>query len=316
MAVAIRYRTPYEVAIQARDLGSGKPVTNILYFRCQKQIVAPPAFGAPIAGPSDIATFAGGVLANWEANVVPLLNANYKLIQYVFRAMLGKRYGTPIFPITALIPGTPIALTTGIPHGLNTGDTVSVQGVTSPAVANGQYTCTVTGPNALTLNGTSVVAVWSGDGYIQKVAGPLQIFYADKYTLSSTAVGGVVGDALPLFATLSVRRFNGGVGRHFRSRISLSPISESDGKDGTITPGVLTAFGVGLNLGVGDADNGGSDAGSKLMTDCVFSKAVAFSQASPWTQSDTFMFDETRMNPQPNTGSLVRRKPRLTAAIV
>jgi hypothetical protein len=57
-------------------------------------------------------------------------------------------------PISAIATGNPCTITTGSAHGLSTGDTVTISGVTggifSPAI-NGTFTVTVTGANTFTV---------------------------------------------------------------------------------------------------------------------------------------------------------------------
>jgi hypothetical protein len=314
---AIRYKVPYEVSVQARDLGSGKPVTNILFYRTQIQGVAPPAYGGAIAGSGDTATLLANIRTNWVGSIIPRLNANYKVQQYVMRAILGKRFSTPAVPIAALVPGAPTTVTTSVAHGLVSGQQINVFGVTTPAGVNGIWTITVTSPTTLSLNGSVIVGVWSGDGQLQLVAGAVEFLYADKSTLTPVAdVGLVVGDALPLFATASIRRFNAGIGRNFRSRFSLSPMSEVDALDGGFTGAQKALMVIALAAMNVTIANGGTDPGSSFSIQCVVSKKVAFGQPTPFPDNQPWSFAVSSFAQQPNCGSLVRRKPKLTSVIV
>lgn len=312
---SIRNRVPYEVSLFARDAGSGRPLTNIFYLRNNVQSVAPPAYGAAIAGASDLATLLTAFQTVWGTSVAPLLNQNFKGSALTARAIIGKRYGSPLLPITSLIAGANTQITTGSPHGFTTGKTVSVTGITTPTGLNAQWVVTVIDSFNFTLNGGLSAGAWSGDGQVQIVKGPLQFLYDDVVTIADGNNGTQTSDALPLYCTASVRRINAGAGRNFRSRLSFSPISEGDSVDGGFTTAAKTAWSTALGALVGTFNNGGSDATSKFSVHVAVSKAKAFSVPSPFAQSDSWCKDVSSMILQRNTGSLIRRKPRLTSII-
>jgi hypothetical protein len=56
--------------------------------------------------------------------------------------------------IAAVRDGTPLTVETVADHGYATGDQVKVSGIFFPAVVNGTWTVTVTGPRSFTLNGS------------------------------------------------------------------------------------------------------------------------------------------------------------------
>ena len=60
----------------------------------------------------------------------------------------------------------PIVLTTGAPHGLQTGMQVSISGVTGNTAANGTATITVITPTSFSLNGSAGNAPWAGGGTV------------------------------------------------------------------------------------------------------------------------------------------------------
>ena len=313
---AIRYRVPYQLAVKAHDVASGKTVSNILYYRSGIQGAAPPAYGEPIAGASSGATLLAAVKARFEANIVPLLNANYELDEYQMAAMAGKRYSTPLNPILALVSSLNAIIVTAGPHGLATGAFVNVVGVTIPADVNGIWPITTIDPTSFSLDGTVPFVLWSGDGAYQLPGASSELLLADMVTATSAAVGGVVGEALPLYVTASVRRLNGGIGRNFRSRLSFSPMSEDDNLDGGWEVATKTAWAAALStMFATGVDNGGSDAGSKLSAGAVVSKRIAMGLPTPFVQSASWCQDITGWSLQRNAGSLTRRKPRLTAVI-
>jgi len=312
----VQYRVPYQIAVRAHDLGSGKSIVNLFYARCNVQTGTPPAYGAAIAGGGSTAT----TLANFVtlfAGLRALLNENYETIAYVMRPVLGKKYSTVSRGIAGLTSSLLIRVSTGTPHGLLTGDIVFIYGVTTPAGANGQWVVTVISPTSFDLVGSTPGAVWSGDGYWQLASGINDLLFGDSTEVTSADPGGTSGDALPLIATASVRRINAGVGRHFRSRFSLSPWSESDQVNGRFTTAQLAVIQAALATFAAAASwqNGGTDASSKFMEHIAFSQQIALGLASPFTSADAFTRTVNSMSAQPNLGSLVRRKPRLTAPI-
>lgn len=316
MGSAIRNLVPYEIAVNAVDLGSGKPITNLLYYRNKVQTVGPPAYGANIAGSGDTSTLLNNVLTVWDLNIVPLLNANYKMQSGVIRAIIGKRYGTPIQAIVSLVPQANTQIKVGAPHGLTTGNTVAVAGITTPTGLNQNWVITVIDSVTFELNGAGSSGVWSGDGSIQRVRGQLQFVYADQAAQTDSETGGITDDALPLFVSASVRRISSGTGRNFRSRLSISPLSEEDSLDGGWTAATKTAWATALNtVAAATPENGGTDATSKFSDQLVVSKALAFTLPSPFTLSSLWASPVNSMLLQRNAGSIVRRKPRLTSVI-
>jgi hypothetical protein len=317
MGLPVRYRVPYEVNIYGTDLGSGKKVSNGLYLKCGIQTVAPPAYGAAIAGPSDEDVFTVNLATVWQAAILPLLNKNYRFDGVRARAIIGKIFSTPLQAIVAFFPGIPAVIGTGSPHGLTTGDLISIAGVATPVGSNGIWIVTVLSPTTLQLNGSNLIGGWSLGGTWQVVDAYPQFLYVDNdpYPYPGTPVGGNDADGLPLYATASCRRFNSGVGRAFRSRISISPLSEDDQSDGAFNAGFPAALNAGLNTLIGPIDNSGTDAGSHLMYPMAVAKSIALTTPSPYTQSDTWTAQVYSMMVQPNMGSLVRRKPKLTTPI-
>lgn len=316
MGAPIRYKVPYRVTVTARDLGSTKSLSNSWYFRTGTQQVAPPAYGGVIAGSGDTEVFIEEFRTAF-ANVRALLNHNYSTLDYICSALIGKRYKTPVNAIASLtIFGGYLQISTGVPHGLVTGDPVFIGNVTIPASANGVYNVTTVNTTTFTIPVPGAAGPWSGDGFWQEATGDKEFILADTTVVPHTDVGGIAGDALPLFATASIRRLNAGTGRNFRSRASLSPMSEADSLDGGWTTAAKTAWAAGLSdYLISLMDNGGSDSGSRFMADIAVSQSIAMSLASPFTQSDTWTSLLTGLALQPNAGSLVRRKPKLTSPI-
>lgn len=148
------------------------------------------------------------------------------------------------------------------------------------------------------------------------MAGSQSLRYADLETLASNAVGGIAGDALPLFNSASIARNNAGIGRHFRSRFSLSPMSEGSNIDGGWVNAFRAATVISLTGFNTTYANGGTDATSGLSRCVAFSRELALIQADPFTASVPFSQDIVDYTMQRNAGSVLRRKPKLNVVIV
>jgi hypothetical protein len=310
----VRYRVPYEIACNALDVGSGRRVSNIIYVRTALSAGPAPAYGDPVAG-SDNAVLLASIVTAWNANIHGILNQNYAQSNFTMRAILGKQYKTPFQTIMALLPGAPIIIQTTSPHGLVTGNSVYVQGVTSPPAANGVWGITVITTDSFSLTGSNSALLWSGDGQFQLATGAYQFAYADKVVQISATFGAIVGDALPLFSCASIRRNNAGIGKSFRSRLSMSPMSESDSLDGGLLPARITAINAAF-AGFNDFyANGGTDAGAGQSANIAVSKKIASTLPLIFPNSDAWAKGNVTFSVQRNLGSLVRRKPRLTSII-
>jgi len=315
MGAPVRFGIPYQITIRASDLGSGKAISNALYYRAFGSTGPPPAYGDVVAGPSDLSLVTANFKLAWDG-IRALLNHNYSTVDYTTRSIIGKRYSSPAMPIFSLVSSLSTIVVTGLPHGLVTGDIINVFGVTGPPAANGVWVITVMSPTTFSLNGSGTFLVWSGDGSWQKANGKQEFLYGDKDVLVDSSVGGIAGDALPLFSSASVRRLNAGVGRHFRSRLSLSPMSEADSLDGGWIPATRTAWAAALATFVNATiNNGSSNIGQSFMFPIVVSTQLGLALATPFTQASSWTQSITSMTLQRNAGSMVRRKPRLTVAI-
>jgi len=315
MAANIRYRVPYEMVMAADDLSSGKPVRNIFYLRNASHTAPAPGYGTFLPG-SDLATLVTNVYNQWNALIMNNLNANYKAASLTAQAIIGKRYATPFLPMANVIAGTPVQVETSFPHGLLTGDVVSIAGVTGPTGVNGLWIITVITATRFSLDGSTAAGAWTFDGSLQLASGQLQWLYTDKHVKIVSDTGLSVGDMLPLFVTGSVRRLNGGVGRNFRSGLRVSPYSELHQNEGKWDPVVKAAIQTNFTTFLTQAYlNGATDPNAAESYHWVISKAIAFTKASPFTEADSFTASVTGAEFRPNTGSLVRRKPKLGAPI-
>ena len=314
----IKYLVPYEVAIKAGDSKSGKPITNILYVKTGTQLVAPPAYGAPIAGNGSTATLLASVRTVWTGNVTPLLSANYVTSEYIMRSIVGKTYKTPARAIGSLVPGTPVTVVTATKHQMVTGNTVRLSGITTPAPLNADWNVVVIDDYTFSLAGSSSATAWSGDGFAQALIGDAGFLYGDAEILTAADVGGIAGDACPLINSFSLRRIGQSATRNFRSRLSLGPVPEASQVNGKLTAGAVTAWAAAATAlaGLTGIVNGGSEVpGSGDSHLGQVSKQLAMSQTAPFTNSNTWFTFTQNYQVRPNCGSMLRRKPKLTASI-
>jgi hypothetical protein len=311
MAVLVLNLVPYEVVFQAEDLASGKPISNTRYVR---SVDSGGAYGADIAG-SDVATFLQAMLTQWTTGVNPMcdnLSVNYQMIKVGARAIIGHGYPSASIACGATIGATTVTFSTVSPHLINVGDLVLVTGFTSPVDLNQSYQVQAV-PDAFTVivNLTTAGPV-VGTGTIQLAAGRHTFRYQDNVEIFDTTIGGVAGDALPLFNDFSIRRINTGVGRNWKSRISVAIVAEDDQSNGTISNTRITALNA---TGTQMAAGGWATGGAVNMNEYALSKQRAFNDSSPFVQAETWTKPVTAYVVRPNIGSFVKRKPRLTAPI-
>lgn len=312
----IRYRWVYEVKIKASDQKSGKLISNILYYR--NQVDTGFAYGDPIPGSSD-AVFINSVQANFATGsplTVDILSENYVTSEFQSRGIYGRAYPQPTLAITSLAPGlTSSIITTSVAHGFSVGDNVSIQGVTGPSGVNGSWNVTQVDTPTQFRIGFVFSGSWTGDGAVQLAAGPQEFTYMDNFVEAEAIDGDIAGEAVPLFSDASIRRINTGVGRNWKSRLSMAPIAETSQLNGKFTTAFATIFGTWSTRMMTAALNAATTNPSNRMMLVAVSKKIAMAQPTPFTTSDKFAQDVTSLVLQPNLGSLVRRKPRLTSVI-
>lgn len=312
---SVLWGVPYEITTVASDLKSGKPVTNRFFYRADGSSGPEPAYGTPVNGDGDTQDVLTSFVTAFE-ELLAILSVNYQVREYVLRSIVGKRYATPSHSVAGLINSLTIIIQTAAPHGLVTGSTVYIYGVANPVSANGLWVVTVLDSTKFSLNGSVPGTGWSGDGYWQLPSGTVELQYGDRDVFEFTSLGAITGDALPLFVSASIRRINAGVGRHWRSRISLSPMGESQAAQGAWTVAGKAAIDAALTAFLdSDVVNGSTDPGQAVMSPSVISPSLALGLATPFTSSFTWCKVCSGLICQPNPGSITRRKPRLTASI-
>jgi len=308
MAEQMLNQVPYECTLAATDTKSGKPITNILYYR---DLNPGGIYAAPIVG-SDQATFNAALLAAWTGNILSVLSSHYVMTSLRTRAIVGWKWGTPLRDLAGSTPSlTFTSLTTGQPHGFTSGNAVAVLGTAGVTGLNGVHgPITVTSANQFTIP-VALTGTLSVQGTVQEVLNDKDFTYANQLETADTSAGSKTGEAAPLFCSASVRRLNTGVGRNWKSRISLSPFAEDQVENGKFSTTALTA----IQTAVDFLNNSLGAGGGQSMWSHVVSRQLAFLEATPFTNSTQWSTQVTDFQAQPNMGSIVSRKPRLTSTI-
>lgn len=307
-------RVPYMVTLSGSDRASGKPIRNILYYR-NGASVSGVLYGQPQVGTSQD-YFLTALLAKINTYWAPVQPDNVRWSNLRMEALIGRQFVTPQVGISAVAFGATVAViaTTG-PHGLTDGGVANITGITTPAALNGSRVAEVVDANIFEVPYAGTPP-WSGDGAVQTTGGTQEWILAARFEKNFTVDGSVNADALPLFSTASVRRLNSGVGRAWRSRISVSPLPETHWTDGTMQAAGVTPWNdwqTQMLIPV-FAVAGATNAEDKMYP-CAVARSVAFTLASPFVASDTWCRDVTAWDVRENNGSLIRRKPRLTQSI-
>ena len=81
-------------------------------------------------------------------------------------------------PVAGATRTTPISITTAVPHGLATRQSVTITGARGNTAANGPRVVTVTGPTTFTLDGSAGNDTYSSGGFVtetwKRIVGPFQ----------------------------------------------------------------------------------------------------------------------------------------------
>lgn len=319
MAAPIGYRALYQVVMKGIDLKSGKPISNQYFLRSGQATGTPPAFDTPISG-SSISTVNANFNTRYVANIVNRLNVNYQQVSCTVRKIIGWKYSTPFFPIIA---GAPTLTTTHFSVAgvlpFSSPSFVYLAGMTGASAANGHtFTATPVSLNEFTVNVDTTADPWTSGGFMQQVGGSLGWQFSDLDAQAVSDVGQEPGEALPLFSDVSGRRLGSTVGKPWQGRNSYAPVSESDQLNGKLTSGALTNWQTAMTSLIAILSNGGSTGDDRdFMVFFNASFKVALTQTSPFTDFSVSDFTSvvSAHFPQPNLGSLVKRKPRLTSVI-
>lgn len=318
MGNPVKYLVPYQATYSANDVKSGKKSDNVLYFRTRIATSSPPAYGATLAG-SDIDVLAANVMINWRQKILPIMSVNYKMNDLTLKEVTGWTVGGPPKTVNAASNTSPIAIRTLFAHNFTSGDLVVVAGVLGNTAANGTWTISVVDPFEFTLTGSTGNAPYSGGGTVSLVVTEPRLTFGDSSIVPAlvTDVGGTAGEALPMHASMSIRKISTTAGRNFRGGVRTSPHAETDQIDGKWTaarlPVFITAWFDYIDQAIANRTTGVLP--QDFEDHIVLSFNLALAAASPFTQSDSFVSRLTNYVPRPNLGSMVRRKPKLTAPI-
>jgi len=144
MAAEIMIGVPYEVTINATDTRSGKPISNILYYRYG----GAGTYGAGLGG-TDQQTFHDNVKTRWSNHILNSLSSHYVMSSVRSRAITGWHWTKPLKKWVGSSPSlTFTSITTATPHGFTTGMAVQLIGTIGVTPVNQAASpITVTSPN-------------------------------------------------------------------------------------------------------------------------------------------------------------------------
>jgi hypothetical protein len=103
----------------------------------------------------------------------------------------------PTLTIIGASDASPIAVDTATPHGLQTGEQVTISGVAGNTAANGTFTVTVTGPSSLTLDGSAGSGAWTSGGSVSQ---PALAFALGAGVVDVQALAAALGATAPGFS--------------------------------------------------------------------------------------------------------------------
>lgn len=321
--MAITYRSLYQVVIGAQDLKSGKRLTNLLYYRSGVATGTPPDFDSDIPGSSTTA-FLAAFSTLFTAQILPQLSVNYKQISMLIRKVVGWKYSSPeqsIIGAAPLLTGTAFTVSGALPQTTPYFGSIAGAIGVIPGVwpGNGIWTISPTGTNTFTTTANTSANVWGAGGTVQKVGGSESWQFGAQDQLLVSGVGGITGEALPLFSDVSMRRIGSDSGRRWQGRNSWAPIAEADQLNGKLQATAYTNWNASAAAMVVGVSNGGTTGDNRdLMFLYNVSFKTALQQATPFTtitQVQNFTSPVANAFVQPNMGSFTKRKPRLTAVI-
>ncbi len=318
MGAAVGYRSLYQLRSIGSDTKSGKRITNTWFLRSGTAAGGPPAFDSPIAG-SDLDV----LLLNWDtryaAQILNRLSVNFVQTSHEIRKIVGWKYGAPFYPVIGVTPtltGTSITVAGVLPT--LSPFFASIQGLVGSVAANGTWTASPTNLNTFTINAITAGDPWISGGTVQQITDSLGWKFTDLASFAASAAGTVAGEALPLFADVSVRKIGSTSGKQWQGRNSFAPISEADQKQGKLEAAALTAWQTAATAIIASLANGaaiGDLRDNMYFYNASFKQSLTY--AVPFNEfavgNSTSLVGSSF--PQPNLGSMVKRKPRLTSTI-
>lgn len=150
------------------------------------------------------------------------------------RDAVAKLPAATTIPITGASNASPIAISTALPNGLQTGAQVSISGALGNTAANGTFSITVTSPTSFTLNGSNGSGTWAGGGTITVTAYDATTIQTIFVTALATATGTTANVVTPILLKTGVLPLDS-------NTIALL-VAQSSGVDPTKFPALTQAF--------------------------------------------------------------------------
>jgi hypothetical protein len=173
-------------------------------------------------------------------------------------------------------------------------------------------------PTVFDIPGTLPGGPTVGEGTVTIPSGRRRFTFGDADTQAGTGsdVGGVSEEELPLHATWSIRKITATSGRKYRGGLRISCIPETHVNNGRVVSGTQTS----RNAAMSTMLSGMQMVESASETDDFafnvnVSQTLAFQAATPFGDNSAFAKNITSFINSPNCGSMVRRKPKLSAGI-
>lgn len=320
MAV-LRYKIPLQVTFAGHDSASGKPVRNVCYFLNQDTVVpgalAPGDDMASTDGPSLLVE----INADIGAQLRGILSVDFITDDTVMKEVVGITTIGPASPIAAATNTTPINVTTTRRHNLRSGDRVNIAGSLGNTAVNGVgQVVTVTGPKTFTVASTGNGVYVPLSGTWANADSRARLVYGNQWQLPQLGDGTVAGEALPLIATVSLHGRSSLAGRNGRMGMRLGPIAESDVNNGSLTNAARTAASAAATsirtaLPRSNIIPAGTVQHQRYQL-AGFSFQRYLARAGAFADFAMYISPLVSLDSRNNTGSLVRRKPKLTQPIV
>ncbi len=183
-------------------------------------------------------------------------------------ALVAYLLGQQPFTITGASNASPIAISTAMPHRLQSGMQVSISGAQGNTAANGTFTITLTSPITFTLNGSNGNAPWTGGGIVTvngTVTGASNLPSVSVTGASNTAAvsqTGVVNPAPIEITTASAHGLQTGM------QVSITGVLGNTAANGRFTVTVMgaTTFTLNGSGGSGNWTGGGTIVPNILIT--------------------------------------------------
>lgn len=150
------------------------------------------------------------------------------------RDAIAKLPSATTLPITGASNAAPIAVSTAVPNGLQTGAQVSISGALGNTAANGTFTITVTSPTSFSLNGSAGNGLWTSGGIIAVTPYDTTTIQTIFVTALAAATGTTANVVTPVLLKTGVLPLSS-------NTIALL-VAQTSGIDPTQFPNLINAF--------------------------------------------------------------------------